>query len=113
MTIDDKDNDPDYVEKMSATATCTSTIQTESINMKPKASKRKRVTKITKTTKPTNTTKTPTASTNIEKDDMETITEVDNELDFEMQIESTNDYSIFEDDEVVTAIAERIMRSHK
>ena len=60
---------------------------------------------ITKTTKPTNTTKAPTASTNIEKDDMETITEVDNELDFEMQIESTNDNSIFEDDEVATTIA--------
>ena len=89
---------------MSVTATFTSTIQTEFINMKPKAPKRKRATK---------TTKTPTASTNIEKDDMETITEVDDKLDFEMQIESTNNNSIFEDDEVATTIAEQIMRSHK
>ena len=110
LTIDDKEIDPDYVENVSATATFTSTIQTESINMNPKASKRKRVTKTTKTT---NTTKTPTATTNIEKNDMETITEVDDELDFENQIESTNDISIFEDDEVATTIAKQIMRSHK
>ena len=107
--IDDKDNDPDYVETESATATFTSTIQTESITMKRKAPNRQHV---TKTSKKKNSTKTPTA-TNIEKDDMETVTEVNDEEDFEMQIEGTHDNSIFEDEEVVSTIAEQIMRGNK